>query len=409
MRAKEERAQVAVIGAGIVGACIALALRKRGREVLLIDRDAPGHGCSYGNSGAISPSSVAPLAMPGVLASVPRMLLDAASPLRLPLAYLPRAAPWLVAFVASARPAAVARTADRLAALHAHAVERHVALAHEIGVPELVVRRGHLHLYPDAAALDKDAAAWRLRRAHGFEVERLDRGGIDALETGIALRYRVGMYLADHATIVNPLRYVQAIVGAFVARGGEVRRGNVRRLAPGDDGTWQLDTDMGPQVCAQAIVAAGAWSRALLDPLGVRVPLESQRGYHVQFRGVPPVSRTVVLADRKIFVTPMEEGLRVGGTVEIAGLAAPPDMRRAEILHRAALDAFPGLDAERATTWMGHRPCLPDSVPIVGPVTGRPGLLLALGHGHLGLTDAPHTAERIAVAMGNARGADEQR
>ena len=124
---------------------------------------------------------------------------------------------------------------------------------------------------------------------------------------------------------------------------------------------------------------------------------------------MPPVSRTVVLADRKIFLTPMEEGLRVGGTVEIAGLAAPPDPRRAEILRRAALDTFSGLDAEGATTWMGHRPCLPDSVPIVGPAPGHAGLFLALGHGHLGLTDAPHTAERIAAAMGDVRGGTRQR
>jgi len=399
MRAKGERAQVAVIGAGIVGACIALALRKRGREVVLVDRDAPGHGCSFGNSGAISPSSVAPLAMPGLLRSVPGMLLNAASPLRLPLAYLPRALPWLSAFVASARPVRVAAAAERLSALHAHAVERHVALAHEVGVPELLACRGHLHVYPDAAALAKDAAGWRMRREYGFTVEQLDRAGIDALEPGVGPRYRLGMYLADHATVLNPLRYVQAIVRAFAARGGEVRRGDVHALKPDPDGGWQFVTDAGANRCAGVVVATGAWSRLLLDPLGVRVPLESQRGYHVQFRGASPISRTVVLADRKIFLSPMEEGLRVGGTVEIAGLAAPPDPRRAEILRKAALDTFSGLDAEGATTWMGHRPCLPDSVPIVGPAAGHAGLYLALGHGHLGLTDAPHTAERIADAL----------
>jgi D-amino-acid dehydrogenase len=399
VRAKEERAQVAVIGAGIIGACIALALRKRGWDAVLFERDTPGHGCSYGNSGAISPSSVAPLAMPGVLASVPTMLLDSTSPLRLPLAYLPRALPWLLAFVASARDAPVLANAQRLAALHANAVERHVTLAHEVGVPDLVLQRGHLHVYPDAAALAKDAISWRMRREYGFAVERLDRAGIEALEPQIASRYRIGMLLADHATIVNPLRYVLAIVAAGVARGVEVRRAHVRALAPVGEHQWRLETDAGVHTVGRVVVAAGAWSRALLDPLGVRVPLESQRGYHVQFRGASPVSRTVVLADRKVFLTPMEEGLRAGGTVEIAGLAAPPDPRRAEILRRAALENLTGLDAAGATTWMGHRPCVPDSVPVVGPVRDRPGLYLALGHGHLGLTDAPHTAERIAAAM----------
>lgn len=148
------------------------------------------------------------------------------------------------------------------------------------------------------------------------------------------------------------------------------------------------------------VVAAGAWSRQLLDPLKVRIPLESQRGYHVQFKSAERlVSRTVVLADRKIFVTPMEGGLRVGGTVEIAGLKRPPDMRRAAILERIARETFTDLADAPATTWMGHRPCMPDSVPVIGEVPGKPGLWLAVGHGHLGLTDSVNTASRLAEQM----------
>jgi D-amino-acid dehydrogenase len=148
------------------------------------------------------------------------------------------------------------------------------------------------------------------------------------------------------------------------------------------------------------VVAAGAWSRRLLDPLGLRLALESQRGYHVQFQGGrDTVSRTVVLADRKIFVTPMEDGLRVGGTVEIGGLEHPPDPRRAAILERIARETFDGLDDLQTTQWMGHRPCMPDSVPVIGPAAGRPGLWLAVGHGHLGLTDSINTAQSIASGM----------
>ena len=220
--ARKGAKRVAVIGAGIIGACIAHALAKRGAEVTLIDRDEPGSGCSYGNSGAISPGSVAPVAMPGVLAAVPGMLLDRESPLFLPLAYLPSALPWLMRFVASARPAQVAVSAKKLAALHAGAVEKHLALALEVGVPELILRRGHLYLYPDQAALAKDAAGWRMREEYGFRAERLDREGILALEPNIGPRYKLGVYAADHATILNPLRYVQAIVSAFVALGGRV-------------------------------------------------------------------------------------------------------------------------------------------------------------------------------------------
>jgi D-amino-acid dehydrogenase len=396
--------RVAVVGAGVVGSCIALALRKRGASVTLIDRDEPGRGCSYGNSGAISPGSVAPLAMPGILSAVPRMLLDEESPLHLPLSYLPKAAPWLMRFVASAKPSRVALAAAKLAALHTGAVDRHEALARELGVPELFVRRGHLHLYPDARSLAKDADGWRMRQHYGYPFQKLDRDGILALEPRVGERYRIGVFVADHATIVNPYRYVQAMVRAFTARGGRLRREEVRAMTPLDGGRWRLATagaDPGAEDSFDhVVVAAGAWSRRLLDPLGLRLALESQRGYHVQFQGGrDTVSRTVVLADRKIFVTPMEDGLRVGGTVEIGGLEHPPDPRRAAILERIARETFDGLDDLQTTQWMGHRPCMPDSVPVIGPAAGRPGLWLAVGHGHLGLTDSINTAQSIASGM----------
>lgn len=389
--------RIAVIGAGIVGVCIAHELRKRGREVVLIDRDEPGSGCSFGNSGAISEGSVVPLAMPGVLKSVPGMLCDPEGPLYLPPGYLPRALPWLARFALSARPAAAMDAASRLAALHRNALQLHLDLAREAGAPELILRRGHLYLYPDEAVLAKDRAGWRLREQYGFRVERLDRDGILALEPGIAERYRIGMFLADHATVTNPWRYVQSIFQHYVALGGEYLRAEVRRLAPGPAG-WRIEyADGAPQGAAeQVVVAAGAWSRRLLDPLGVHLPLESQRGYHVQFEGGAEVSRTVVLADRKVFVTPMETGLRVGGTVEIGGLSAAPSPRRSQALLRIALSAFPSLGGRGFSTWMGHRPCMPDSVPRIGPTLGPAGLWLAVGHGHLGLTDSAGTAQIIA-------------
>ena len=390
--------RVAVIGAGIIGTSIALELRKRGAEVTLVDRDEPGRGCSFGNSGAISPSSVAPLAMPGVLASVPKMLVDSQSPLYLPWTYLPRAASWLWQFVASARPSVVAASAEKLAALHADALAAHRQMTTELGVPELFLQRGHLHLYPDEQALAKDRQGWELRKAHGFAFEQLGRPEIEALEPRVNPRYRVGIFLADHATILDPFRYVQAMACAAAAAGVRIVRGTVSGVqAHGSQWSLRGAAAMQDEAFDHAIVAAGAWSRTLLEPLGFDLPLESQRGYHLQFRGARDVvSRTVVLADKKVFFTPMEEGLRVGGTVEIAGLDAPADPRRAAVLERVARQNFVGLDDVPHSEWMGHRPCMPDSVPFVGRLPGRPGLWIATGHGHLGLTDSLPTARRIA-------------
>jgi D-amino-acid dehydrogenase len=390
---------IAVIGAGIVGACIAYALVKRGAKVVLIDRDEPGRGCSYGNLGAISESSIAPLAMPGILSTLPTMLTDPDSPLFLSPSYMPRALPWLLRFLVSARPDTVRANADKLHELYHGSCAAHLALAEEVGAPELVLQRGQLFLYPDAAARAKDDATWALRASHGQRVDRLDRAGIEALEPGLPPRYQAAVFLADHATVLDPFRYVQAVVRAFQQRGGQVLRAEVRAIAPAAAG-WSVATDGGAVACDEAVVAAGAWAPRLLGTLGIKLRLESQRGYHAQFPGQSSlISRTVVLADKKVFLAPMVDGLRVGGTVEIAGLDAPPNERRVAILERMAREAFPQLEGVQATHWMGHRPCMPDSVPVIGPAPGHAGLWLAVGHGHLGLTGSANTARRLADAL----------
>ncbi|MDH4181548.1 MAG: FAD-dependent oxidoreductase, partial [Betaproteobacteria bacterium] len=380
---------IAVVGAGVVGAAIALTLCRRGAHVTLIDRAEPGRGCSYGNAGALSPGSVAPLALPGLLKSLPRLLLDPEGPVYLPPAHLPRALPWLARFLAASAPERVEAIAQRLAALNADAVEHHVDLAREIGAADLIRRTGHLHVYPDAAALAKDAYAWTLRARHGVHFERLDRAGIEALEPGIAPRYTAAVWLPDQAIVLNPFRYVQHIVRAFVVRGGRLVRDSVRTIEPDLPRGWTVVTGEGRQNVDHVVVAAGAHSGTLLEPLGIRLPLESQRGYHVTFRGVAaPVSRGVVLADRNVFVTPMEHGFRIAGTVEFGGLNRPANPRRSALLARFAREAFPGVAAAEESHWMGHRPCTPESLALIGPVASRQGLWVATGHGHLGLTQS---------------------
>lgn len=393
-------APVVVIGAGIVGACVAYELRKRGMPVLLVDRDEPGRGASYGNSGAISPGSVVPLATPGVLGTVPGMLLDPGAPLYVPPSYLLKAFPWLARFVASARPERVREIAGKLAALHAGAIENHLRLSAEVGVPELVIRAGHLHLYRDEAARAADGASWALRREHGVAFELLDRSGIEALEPGIGAQYQAGVFLADHATCVNPFRYVTAIVRAFTDRGGRLQRERLVSIEPLSGGGWRCIGEQARIEASQVVLAAGAWSLSLLRGLGLDAPLETQRGYHVTFDVErQPVSRTVVLTDRKVFMAPMETGLRAGGTVEFGGLEREPDFGRAERLAAFAEEALPALVGRPRTPWMGHRPCMPDTLPRVGPVGERPGLWLAFGHGHLGLTDSANTGTLLASLM----------
>ena len=390
----------AVIGAGIVGACVAHELLERGEAVTLIERAQPGEGASYGNSAAISPASIVPLAMPGILKSVPKMLLDPEGALRVAPLYLPRALPWLLQFLAAAKPERVEQVAKALLFLHQGTVEQHQALARKIEAQELIAQLGHLYLYPDEETVQSDAGGWRLREQFGIPIQRLGPGEIGEIEPAVNTgRYPVGFLLPTNGMVLNPRRYVQKIVESFVVRGGIVLTDEVRQLEARSGGGWSVAGSENRYAFDRVVLAAGVQSKGLLDDLGLRVPLESQRGYHAEFKGGPILNRTCVLANRKAFVAPLETGMRIAGTVEIAGIDAPPNMRRAEILGRFAREAFTGLPDAEPEYWMGHRPCFPDYLPAVGEVAARPGLWVAIGHGHLGVTDSVTTAKLIGDAM----------
>ena len=388
---------VIVIGAGIVGACTAWNLARRGLKVALIDRDEPGRGCSFGNAGAISFGSVVPLAMPGVLKGAIGMLLDPEAPLRIPLTYLPRAAPWLAQFVAAAKPETVARLGDALSTILTHSFESHEHIAREIGAPELIVRSGQLHVYPDDTSLAKDATGWRMRAEHGLRIEKLGRSDIVALEPDIGGEYQAGYLTPDQGMSVNPYRYVLAVVDDFVRHGGRLISDRISDILVEGNRVVGVMGSQHKHLAPNVVVCAGAWSTQLLSRLGYKIPLESQRGYHVVIAqsGVS-LSRQVIAADRKVFFTPMEGGLRVAGTVEFGGLTKPPTRRRAEALVKHTAAVFPASTIPSDWDfWMGHRPCLPDSLPVVGK-SRHNGLWFNFGHGHLGLTMSATTGEMVA-------------
>ncbi len=394
--------RVIVIGAGIVGLCVAWHLARSGAAVTVLDGEAPGSGASSGNAGAISAGSVAPLAMPGILKQVPGMLLDPAGALHIPPRYVFKAAPWLARFVASARPARVAAIAEALSGLLGNAMEQHRQILAEEGALDLLRETGQLYLYRDRAQYAKDAGGWALRQRHGMEIEFLDGAdAIRAIEPDMCGDYALGLLIREQGSSVNPLRQAQVVARGVARQGGTIRREAVRALRTENGRVTGVATAAGPLAADQVVLAAGAWSARLLAPLGLRVPLETQRGYHVMLPdpGIT-LQRPVVPADRKAFISPMEGGLRLAGTVEFGGLEAPATPRRAELLLEDLRKAFPQARTEGAEGfWMGHRPCLPDSLPVLGPVKAWPGLWCAFGHGHLGLTGSAPTGALLARAM----------
>ena len=397
----DKKPSILVIGAGIVGLCCAWHLARQGADVTVVDREGPGEGTSSGNAGAISPGSVAPLAMPGVLKQVPGMLLDSRGALHIPAHYWPIAFPWLWRFVLQARPERVAAIAQALSFLMHGAEERHLEILAAEGALDLIVNNGQLYLYRDAHHLAKDDAAWELRREHGLSLRVLDRVGLLELEPEVSTNYCVAVFVPHQGQSVNPLRQSRVVARGVERMGGRILRGLVSALTTEGHRVTGALVDGVPLDADHVVLAAGAWSANLMAPLGIRVPLESQRGYHIMLTdpGVMP-RRPLVPADRKAFLTPMEDGLRIAGTVEFGGTETSPNPARAALLLEDLAKVYPQADTRGAKPhWMGHRPCLPDSLPVVGPVKAWPGLWCAFGHGHLGLTASAPTAALLAAAM----------
>ena len=400
---------VVVIGAGIIGACCATYLQQQGARVTLVDRQAPGEeeASSFGNAGVLAPASFVPTPGPGMLAKVPGWLLRGDGPLSIRWSYLPRILPWLLRFLrAGGDPLHQKRAADALAALHAPTFDFHSRLAREAGVPDLVAPVEYLHAYASERAYAESGRARAMFRERGVDFEVLEHGALHEAEPDLAPHYVRGVRIKGQGRTLNPGRLVRAYVDRVVAKGGEFRLAEVTdievsakrvravRLSAGHAeagaGGDVLDGDA-------FVLSAGAFSRRLSDRLGLGLPLDTERGYHVTCPnpGVN-VSHVVMEAEGKFVANPMAMGLRFAGTVELGGVDAPPNPRRAEAIQRIAKRMYPKLRLEGATQWMGRRPSMPDGLPVIGPSPRHENLWLAFGHGHTGMIGGPMTGRIVA-------------
>lgn len=385
---------IAIIGAGVVGLTIAEALLAEGREVTLVDPGTPGMGASHGNAGTIADYAVAPVGTPDVLKSLPALLFDRNSPLAIRRAALPTLTPWLLRFLRQSLPAAAARNAAALAALLRDAGPMWQDLAFRVTGAGILQHRGCLYLYESPAALRTAAAGMTRRRALGVTVEMLDAPALAALEPGLA--QMAGAAFFPKAIFLNDPGRMMAHLAAHVTARAAHLPARVDRLSRLVDGV----TLEGPSLHLHArrvVIAAGAHSRALAAQAGDRVPLDTERGYHVEWdMSQPRLTRPSCPTARGFYLCPMDGRLRVAGTVELGGLTAPPSPHRIARLIDGARAIFPDLPATPDRTWMGFRPSLPDSLPVIGPSRGGAEVIHAFGHGHIGVTLAPVTARIVA-------------
>ncbi len=392
-----------VIGGGIVGLSCASFLLRDGWSVTVLDPRAPGESASGGNAGLLAIGHASPIGMPGLLRQVPRMLLDPESPLTIRAAYLPRIAPWLARLVLASRPARVEAISRALKMLLDRAFPAYDALLGGSNALGLIRRQGFAVAYRDDAHLRSAMPELELRRRVGVRIEFLDEPAVRERLPALASHYTRAAFYPDCGHCLDPVALSQAVAAAIEREGGTIRRTPASGFQRGSAGVAAVLTDGGALPADLVVLAAGAWSRPLAAMLGARVPLDTERGYHVMLPPQPfELPCPVTPGDLRFCITPMANGLRAAGTVEFAGLAAPADPRRHALLLRHLRQAFPEARTEGHTIWMGFRPSMPDSLPVIGRVPGVPNVICAFGHGHIGLTTGPATGE-IVAALAAAR------
>jgi len=392
--------ETTVVGAGIIGICCALELSRIGHSVHLLDRDGPAEGASFGNAGVISPWSCVPQSLPGQWKHIPRWTLSQDGPVALRWRYLPYLLPWIVRFLASAGQSRIDRIADALLALNEGSPDLYHTLLRGTGGENLIRESSYIHVFRDPRHAHPSSLQWRMRLARGVPLEFVSGDEVREIEPALSGEYQAAVLIQRQARSVNPGRLGKVLAQATQVQGVRFQNAEVRELARGPDDSWEIRTCDGTIRSGRLVLAGGAWSAHLLKPLGVHVPLESERGYHAVFAnpGVT-LSNSILDGDKKFAASSMEVGLRCAGTAEFAGLDALPDYRRAKVIARLAKCMMPGLNTSEVSEWMGSRPATPDSLPCIGPVPGQQGLFAAFGHGHLGLTQAPMTARVIAAMI----------
>lgn len=395
---------IAVLGGGIVGACVAAALIEEGHRVTLVEPGPVGgeQAASFGNGAWISPASVVPMSMPGTWRKVPGYLLDPTGPLTIRWRCLPRLLPWMVRFLAAGfTEKKVERTARALSSLLANAPDLHRQLAQKIGRTEMVESCGLLYAYPNRRAFELEELAWRLRKQNGVTWVEVGAEALRRLVPSLGPQYEFAAFVRAGSFCTDPGSYVASIVDHVMQCGGRSIQAKATGFIVERGRLKAVKTDRGTLDCDTAIIAAGVYSKALASACGDSVLIESERGYHVVIPSLDAApSIPVMTSDSKSANTPTRTGFRIAGQVEIASVNAAPNWRRSEILLQQAVKAYPSLrektEYTNTTRWMGHRPSTPDGLPVICRSAASGDIIHAFGHGHIGLAAGPATALLVA-------------
>lgn len=382
-----------IVGAGIIGTAIAYELQKRGRKVVLLDKGEVGRGASYGNMASIAVTEFMPASRPSIWKQIPGWMLDPEGPVRVRPGYMPKLLPWFLRFVAASRPGKLRQLEAEGAALCKRVYDDLLPLLRETGLESELTEEGCLSLYLDEAEFRADREHIEILERFDFPHRCMTGDEARELEPELADSIGLAVLFPQNRSLRDPFRLVNRLAEKFASLGGQIQRGEAVGFDRADRITGVRLAEGRSIRADEVVICGGAFSARLSAILGEPMPLETERGYHTQIMS-PGISmrHSIIWPARAFMVTPTAGGIRVGGTVEMAGLDAAPDYRRSKVTVRRAKTALPHLKCENFSEWMGHRPAFPDTVPVMSASAKTPGVFYATGHGHLGVTYAATTA-----------------
>jgi D-amino-acid dehydrogenase len=391
-----DRPDVAVVGAGIVGICVAAYLADAGYTVTVLDRTGICEETSAGNAAALAFSDVLPLAHKGMIRQLPKWLADPLGPLSIPPAYLPALLPWLLRFWRAGRADRYEAALSAQAGLMRLSAREWAAFMDRSGTRDMLREDGSLELYESQDEFAASLPGWAARQRFGIGFRHVDGADLADLQPGLSPRFVKGTFVPDWKTVADPKRLGKAAFAHAQRQGARFECVEVRSVRATGNAAIVTRADGSELFAGRVVLCAGAWSHRLAATLGDRIPLETERGYNTTLPGDAfDIRRQLIFSGHGFVVTPIDGRIRVGGAVELAGLDRPPNFARARAMLEKASAFLPGLRTQGGREWMGYRPSLPDSLPVIGRSTASPSVLYAFGHGHLGLTQATATARLI--------------
>jgi len=403
------KSSVLVIGAGIVGTTVALELQSRGAKVTLVDRQDPGKETSYGNAGVLARSSLIPFNNPSLWRVLPKLMLNRSAGLRYNTPYLLRNMSWALGFLGNARPPKFRKTIAALDGLIGLSTPENRRLLKAAGMAERMSEKGWLYLYRSETMFEQAKFVRQVFDEFSIKTEVLTAGGLGELEPTLNRIFPKALWIKDASSIDNPGAVVGAYAALFARRGGAILKANITRLKP-EAGAWVAQSETGTELRADKVVMAlGPWSNDLLPQLGIRIPMGYERGYHRHFKGSgrgqknAGLGRPVCDISAGYVVAPMEQGLRLTSGVELTQRDAPKNLAQIQKVEMSAREALDIGKAVVEDTWVGSRPTLPDSRPVIGEAPSHKGLFLAFGHQHIGFSTGSGTAKIIADQMQGVR------